>query len=253
MKNYSRVALTTLILSPALLLGACGRFSVAEITKPGGVIVPSSVDKPTGPRKESFVCKSSTKRVEREGAAEPRNEESSYEGTGVKTISPSTTTSADGKSETRETSGEFKMTTGWKLVDEKKIPIVRTGTRISTSKVETTPQANGTTKETVEYTAKETAAEGTKLMNDKFEEVDSREYSHKDISVYREAGEVTTGISYQIDDQPVQEDHSVTTTQTVNGVRTEVSKIKAPYTEKNGDRETTVESEDSTCTFTPVK
>ncbi len=249
MKNYSRVTLTTLIVSQALFLGACGRFSVAEITKPGGVIVPSAPDKSTGSRKESYACKSATKAIVRNGTAEPRNEENFSESSGILTITPS----VDGKFEMRETASEFKMTAGWKLVDDKKVPTFRTGTRVSSSKVEKQLQPDGTTKESSEYTAKETAAPGTKLLNEKFEEVDAREYSHKNIAIYREVGEITTGISFQIDDKPVEEDRSVTTTKTVNGVRTEVSKIKAPYTEKHDDTETTVESDDSTCTYTPIK
>lgn len=201
------------------------------------------------PRKERSSCKTNSKTllVTEHGTKSDPSTHSSETVT-LRTVTPS----ADGKSEVSESTTEFKMVSGYKTVDGVRVPTTRSGTRVSTSKSEKTKQVDGTTKLVTEYKTKETATPGTTLFGPDGE-TPTREYGHKVVSISKEFGSVSEGVSYQIDDGLVAIDRTISTTTLANGVVTEVIKLREPYIEKVGHFGTYYESEDTVCTTEVLK
>ena len=258
MKNLTRVSGTAaLILSQAVLLGACGRFSPAALTK---AVTPASTAstasaavKPASTKTENFSCVSKT--VTLASIVEVVGER-----TQVTEVEKTTkgqrkvTTSADGKTETVEITGEQSETNFLTALGEvHKQTEARTYTLNEKRETARQQYENGVTQDdTVTTIAKKVTAGDTYQSNGKAT-TDSTS-TVKTMSVYKVVGNETQGVSKQVEKEIASADKTVTTKSVEGAVTKTVKKMTEPVeTKHDGGITTTQTVDDETCTFEAAK
>lgn len=256
MKNLTRVSgAAALILSQAVLLGACGRFSPAALSK---AVTPASTAstataKPETTTTENFSCVSKTFTLS--SIVEVVGERTQVTETEKTTKGQrKVTKSADGKSETVEIAAEETQANFLTAFGEgRKQTEARTYT--VTEKRETARQQyeNGVTQDdTVTTIAKKVTAGDTFSL--KGTATTDSTSTVKTMAIYKIVGDETQGVSKQIEKETATADKTVMTKSVEGAVTKTVKKMTEPVeTKHDGGITSTQTVDDETCTFEAAK